>query len=99
MSLFKKKEKLDFDEASGVILTFGLTLPDRAMLVKQDLSIDSNHITAVNTGYIIGISMLFIAPQIGLNKINEFIRSSMSYAIKNFVAKNVSNNSRYTKIC
>lgn len=82
MGLFKKKDEVDFDRTSGMILSFGLILPDRAMLVKHDLPIDSKHIMAVNTGYIIGISMFFIIPQIGLNKVNEFIRSSMNIAYK-----------------
>lgn len=87
MSLFTKKEKVDFAKASGVILTFGLILPDRAMLDKQSLPIDSKHIMAVNTGYIIGISMLFVVPQIGLNKVDEFIRSSMRIAHEVFLPK------------
>lgn len=82
MGLFNKKEKVDFNKASGSVLVLGISLPDRAMLGKQKLTIDHTHFILVNIGYILGMSMTFVTPQIGLNNVNKFIRSAMDNASK-----------------
>ncbi len=80
MGLFDKKEKMTFDHASGVMFVLSMTLQDQAMIGKKGLGLDKKHIIAVNTGYALGISMLFISSQISLKRVNEFIRSSMKNA-------------------
>lgn len=82
MGLFNKKERVDFNKASGSVLVLGISLPDRAMLGKQKLTIDHTHFILVNIGYILGMSMTFVTPQIGLNNVNKFIRSAMDNASK-----------------
>lgn len=82
MGLFDKREKMDFDTASGVMFVLCITLQDQAMIIKQDLGISTQHIIAVNTGYALGISLLFLSSQIGLKRVNEFLRCSMENATK-----------------
>lgn len=80
MGLFSKTEKMTFDYASGVMFILSMTLQDQAMIGKSDLELDSKHVIAVNTGYVLGISMIFVSKQIGLKRVNEFIRASMKNA-------------------
>lgn len=80
MGLFDKREKMTFDTASGIMFVLSTTLQDQAMISKSNLGIDNKHVIAVNTGYVFGIAMLFISAQIGLKRVNEFIRSAMKNA-------------------
>lgn len=80
MGIFDKREKMDFDKASGVMFVLSITLQDQGMMIKGNLNVSHDHLIAVNTGYVLGISLLFISSQIGLKRVNEFIRSSLDNA-------------------
>lgn len=78
--MFDKREKMDMDKASGVMFTLAITYPGQGQIAKSKLGIDENHMLAVNAGYLLGMSMLFIAPQIGMANVDRFIELAMRNA-------------------
>ena len=78
--LFDKRQKLDFNNASGVMLTACISFANRGGISQQRLNIEEKHMMTVNTGYMLGISMLYIASQIKIERTNEFIEAAMKNA-------------------
>lgn len=82
MGLFDKRKKVSIDEGSGLMFTFAITYQNQGQIARSNLGVDGGHMLAVNAGYLLGMSMLFIARQIGLEKVDEFINLSMENAKK-----------------
>lgn len=80
MSIFKRKEKIPLDKASRMIMTLGVAITQQSTTGKLDLEIDRDHFLAVNYGYILGMSLIFLSPQLGLKKSDDFINSATTNA-------------------